>query len=318
MKEISAKLKQRFCKDYKIPIDIFEAPYFSDRLYLLDEFYGTIGKWRQFVRELESYESEQDYFEEYNRIKDEAINFIKGTDAYKRFNEMDMNQYPVEHKNLPHTDIFKPTNDGRSLSSIDMKKANFSSLHHYDASMFGGAETWEEFIGKFTDKKHIIESKYIRQVILGNCNPKRHIAYEKYLMDMVLYDILSTVSINHIVFFSNDEIVIDVTSLGFESQIKLRKMLVTILNGENIPLRCELFTLHKIHGTDGYVKKIIAAEDLEEHDIRFEFKCLNSIMIPFVMRYMRNESVRDNDKVFYHEGMLAQFIETPDIRIENW
>ena len=52
-----------------------------------------------------------------------------------------------------------------------------------------GTKTWEEFISKFTENKHIINSKYIRQVILGNCNPKRHITYEKYLMNEVL-DIL--------------------------------------------------------------------------------------------------------------------------------
>ena len=153
---------------------------------MFDKFYGTLEKWNIFIDELQRYNCEQDYFEEYNRVKDVAILSIKESEAYKRFNEEDMNKYRVTHKNLPNKDIFKPSNDGKLFISIDMRKANFSSLYHYNNSMFSGAKTWEEFISKFTENKHIINSKYIRQVILGNCNPKRHITYEKYLMNVVL------------------------------------------------------------------------------------------------------------------------------------
>ena len=101
-----------------------------------------------------------------------------------------MNKFTVTHKNLPSKDIFKSSNDGRVFISIDMRKANFSSLKYYgnciEKSMFRDTSTWEDFISLFTENKHIVNSKYIRQVILGNCNPKRHITYEKYIMDHVL------------------------------------------------------------------------------------------------------------------------------------
>ena len=38
-------------------------------------------------------------------------------------------------------------------------------------------------------------------------------------------------------------------------------------------------------------------------------------MLPFVMRYMLNEDVTENDKVFIHEEKLAKFIETPEIEV---
>ena len=75
--EASNKAKERFCKDCNIPIKIYQEPYFKDRLELYDRFYGTLDKWRIFTRELQKYKSEQDYFEEYNRVKDTAINSIK-------------------------------------------------------------------------------------------------------------------------------------------------------------------------------------------------------------------------------------------------
>lgn len=313
--EISSKAKERFCKDCNIPIKLFQEPYFSERIRLFDTFYGTISKWELFVSELEKYNCEQDYFEEYNRVKDVAISSIKGTEAYLRFNEEDMNKFAVTHKNLPGKDIFNPSNNGKLFISIDMKKANFSSLHEYDSTMFGEGNTWEEFISKFTNSKHITNSKYIRQVILGNCNPKRHITYEKYLMDQTLSLLLDLFDEKNIVFFSNDEIIFDVTAENDLSQlIHLKDRVADQLNAKSkIPFRVELFSLHKINGTDGYYKKIYR----ENGDYGIDFKCLNNYMIPFVFRLFLGEEVTENDKVFYHEGLLAKFIDVPNIETND-
>ena len=309
--EVSTRAKERFCKDCNIPIRLFQEPYFTDRLILFDKFYGTLEKWDLFLKELQKYNCEQDYFEEYNRVKDSAILTIKESEAYQRFNADDMNKYRVTHENLPNKDIFKPTNDGKSFISIDMRKANFSSLHHYSADMFG-VNTWEEFISKFTDNQHIINSKYIRQVILGNCNPKRHITYEKYLMDILLTDLLEKhIPIERVVFFSNDEIVIDVSDMNKSRQVLLAFNIEQYLKDASPKFKVELFTLYKIHGTDGYYKEIL--NENGEKDI--EFKCLDNYMMPFVIRHFLGEEVTDSDKAFYHEGLLAQFIEVPKIEV---
>ena len=73
----------------------------------------------------------------------------------------------------------------------------------------------------------------------------------------------------------------------------------------------ELFTLYKIHGTDGYYKEIVNNDG--EKDI--EFKYLDNYMMPFVIRHFLGEEVTDSDKAFYHEGLLAQFIEVPKIEV---
>lgn len=311
--DVSVRAKERFCKDCNIPIRLFQEPYFTDRLKLFNKFYGTLEKWNIFLEGLQKYHCEQDYFEEYNRVKDAAILSIKNSEAYQRFNADDMNKYCVTHENLPNKDIFKPTNDGKAFISIDMRKANFSSLHHYSADMFG-VNTWEEFIGKFTDNQHIINSKYIRQVILGNCNPKRHITYEKYLMDILLTDLLEKhISIERVVFFSNDEIVIDVSDMNKSRQILLAFNIEQYLKDASPKFKVELFTLHKIDNTDGYYKEIFK----ENGEKEIEFKCLNNYMLPFVIRSFLGEEVTDSDKVFYHEGLLAQFIEVPKIEVKK-
>jgi len=311
--EVSNRAKERFCKDCNIPIRLFQEPYFSDRIKLFDKFYGTVEKWNRFVTELQKYNCEQDYFEEYNRVKDAAINSIKESESYQKFNSEDMNKFAITNKDLPSKDIFKPTNNEKIFISIDMRKANFSSLHSYDKGMFGNADTWDQFISRFTGNEHIINSKYIRQVILGNCNPKRHITYEKYLMDQTLSMLYDIVAEERLVFFSNDEIVYDMTTASDLHTLNLVKEYIEErLNCKSkIPFRVELFSLYKISGTDGYYKKIYQ----NDREYNIEFKCLDNYMIPFVLRYFLGQEVTESDRVFYHEGLLSKFIETPKIEV---
>lgn len=310
--EISVRLKERFCKDCAVPIKIFQEPYFMDRMRLYNKFYGTLKKWDVFTTELEKYKCEQDYLEEYNRIKDAAINDIKTTEAYQRFNNEDMNKFAVNNKDISGKDIFHPSNNGRKFVSIDMKKANFSSLKYYDVSIFDNAKTWEDFIGKYTENKHIINSKYIRQVILGNCNPKRHITYEKHLMDTLLTIIEKFIASqekftgNKLVFFSNDEIAYDVTDMEENISKEFAKEIASYITvGLLVPFEVEYFTLKKINGTNGYYK--------EFDNGNIEFKCLDNYILPFVMRKFLKQEAVESDKVFYHNGLLAKFVETPEI-----
>lgn len=305
--EVSVKAKERFCKDCNIPLRLFQEPYFTDRLKLYDRFYGTLSKWALFVKELGKYHCEQDYFEEYNQVKDTVITNIKNTEGYQRFNNGDMNKFRVRNTNLLNKDIFKSSNDGKVFISIDMRKANFSALQHYDSTIFSSASTWEDFIGLYTDNHHIINSKYIRQVILGNCNPKRHITYEKYLMDGILTWLTEIfVSNDRVVFFSNDEIVINISDMEPEQRELLKFQIEYNSKDLSVPVKVEMFTLYQIRGTDGYYKN---GED------NIELKCLDNYMLPFVLRKFNEEEITESDKVFYHEGLLAKFIEIPEIEV---
>ena len=310
---MSAKLKQRFCTDCNLPINIFQEPYFLTRLALYNKHYDSLSKFRRFSNELKKYKCEQDYFEDYNRIKDEAINFIKSTEAYQDFLEEDMNQFKPVHTGLPHKDIFHTSNDGKYFISIDMKYANFSVLHFYNAGIFDHANTWEEFISKFTDNEHIIQSKYIRQVIFGNCDPKRHIIYEKYLMDIVLSGLLNRkcFDVEQVVFFSNDEIIINVSDLNYIEREEKVASIKENLKHFSIPLKVEHFKLHKIEGSHGYYKEIF--QDKGKAEIKF--KCVDSLYMPFVIRKFLGQGVEENDKVFYHNGLLAKFIDVPEIKL---
>lgn len=310
--QISDKAKERFKRDCNLPLRLFVDPYFTQRLTLYDAFYNTLPKWNAFVNELRQYPNEEEYFAEYNIIKERAMETIKTSEAFIRFSNQDMSQYVLINKGFPSKDVFHPSNIGRCFISIDMKKANFSSLRHYDASMFG-ADTWEEFIGKFTESEYIQSSKYIREVILGNCNPKRHITYEKHLMDNLLTKLLVVIVPDMIVSFSNDEIVIDITNIPMEDRRNVFENIRNVVfSNAEVPFRIEPFQLIGIIDATnkkifGYMRKIRTDEE------SMDFKGLNNYILPFVMRKLLNQDVQPEDMVFEHEGMLATFMSPPII-----
>ena len=307
--KITEKLKERFCKDCNIPIRIFREPYFEDRILLYDSQYNTIEKWETFIEELEKYVNEQEYFEDYNRIKDTAINDIKRSDGYNRFINHDMNEFRIKHNDLPSKDVYKPSNVGRRFISIDMKQANFNALKYYSEDIFNNAITWEEFISKYTDNKHIINSKYIRQVILGNCCARRQVTYEKYLMSQVLIYLLDNNIIikDDVEVFSNDEIVIGVR----DNSGKLHNDLSMVIRQFNFPLTIVEYILRDISGAAGYCQERI----LESGDVDIILKCANTYNLPYILRYLNKQDVTEKDKVFMQEGKLAKFIETPEVEV---
>lgn len=310
----SPRLLQRFCKEQNIPINVFQQPYFDDRIDLFDKIYKTRTKYETFVDSMKQYKNEQEYFDDYSRIKDEAILSIKSTDGYKLFNELDMKNFPVhkDFSNLPSTTIYNESYVGKRFMIIDMIHANYSVLDNFNHGIFNYSHSWEEFIGGFTSNKHIISSKYIRQVILGNCNPGRHISYQKYIMSYVLHklyeylhELNAYVPNNDTFAFYNDEIVYDVTNIPFD---KLFKMKMLIDSYETFyPIRCEIFTLYNLDGY-GYAKRF--------YDCTIQIKCGETEFLPMIIRKMNGEEIMQKDLVFTFKGQLAVFCEIPE-KIKN-
>lgn len=310
-------LRQRFCKDMNLSIKIFEDPYFANFLKLYDEQYGAVAKYNRFVSAVMQFGCEQDYFEAYNKLKDEVIEYLNNNPEMAFFaKEEDMSKFVCQNKGYPTNDIFKETNDGKVFVSIDMVKGNFTALHHYNPSIVKNCDTYEDFIHTFTDVPHFVESKYIRQVVFGNVNPKRQVTYEKYLMDMVLTKLLETgvVKPENVEFFSTDEIVLSVPDEMLCDSMVNEEFYNSVMNvvkwakENNINVRGEFFELRKIPGTSGYVKKFMMGKD------GVDFKCLDFLTMPFVLRAYQKEEPNDMDRVFLYEGKKVMLLE--DIKVE--
>ena len=95
-------LRQRFCKDMNLSIKIFEDPYFANFLKLYDEQYGAVAKYNRFVSAVMQFGCEQDYFEAYNKLKDEVIEYLNNNPEMAFFaKEEDMSKFVCQNKGYP-------------------------------------------------------------------------------------------------------------------------------------------------------------------------------------------------------------------------
>ena len=192
------------------------------------------------------------------------------------------------------------TLDRKSVISIDMKKANFSALSVFDKRIFS-ADSWEEFLSRYTPYEHLIGSKYVRQVIMGTCNPKRQVSYEKYLMGELLDYIQEKVSVEVFSFTSDEIILLPMTPLPSHSLDKIQEIVATWKYGHII--RVSLFTLFKLPVTDGWRREIFDGEKTT-----FDFKKMSADYYHQAVKMEMGEHITMDDLVIYHDGRLARFL----------
>jgi hypothetical protein len=303
--EASSELMERFHKDMDIPIAIFAEPYFSSRLSLFEKQYQAKTKWDKYMEEVSKFKNEQEYFAYYNKVKDDAIKFIQETDAYKKFQEFDMNTFKVPNYNINRHDIFHHENDGKQLISIDLKKGNFTAMHWFDKSIVDNANTYEAFISKFSDVDHINKSKHIRQIIFGQCNPRRQTTIEKYLINMIISNIIiPAYGLENIEVYTDDEVILKLDNIletHTEKEVLYFKALVeNYCAGNNINIHFERFTLHQIEDKHMFYKKTT--------DGQIDLKCVDALEMPKLIRSLNGEEPNDDDNVFVYNGRLAKFL----------
>jgi hypothetical protein len=259
--------------------------------------------------EVAQFETEQDYFAHYNEVKDAAIEYIKESDSYKVFN--DETWFSNTHHDYPKKALYTEENLYKPFISIDMKKANFTALKMYRPEIFDNVNTWEEFISKFTKLQHIANSKYIRQVIMGACNPKKQTQLEYYYMVTLMDFIKNQIPGVEVLSVSVDEIILchpfaDENNKDMHEQLnQIKNALGRHVVGKHV--RMEEFYLEPL-GNYGFERiNLYNPEDVT-------FKCVDAEFFHQHAKHYKGQPITDNDLVFYHNGKLAKFLEP----IENY
>lgn len=205
-------LCKRFISDYKLPIPLLDSEHFFYHIGIYEKDFRSSTKYNRLVRLIEDkyVGNPEAFLKDYYDIRENIIQTVTNSEAFQKFNNMDMNKFAItERPNISSNNIYNQDNIGHFFISVDLKKANFQVLRNIDKNIVFGADTYEDFIGNFTELEYVKESKYTREVIFGKMNPKRHITAEKYFITKIyklLVNALPELE-DRAISLSNDEII---------------------------------------------------------------------------------------------------------------
>src|SRR5574344_1345983 len=197
------ELKIRFIRDKKLPIDVFEEPYWSFYLDLYEKEFSSKTMWNKLVEEVG--DGVEKFLDDFYTRRDIIIKDLhEKIDSKFNNNSKDFSKdnilssyydIDIELEDIKRTDVYLLENIGKTFISIDLRKANFEAINLYDNSIFTGEnittsidEIYEKWISKFniegeeTLNEYIKTSKYFREVVFGNINPSRTIRIEKWII----------------------------------------------------------------------------------------------------------------------------------------
>ena len=318
------ELAKRFISDYKLPIPLINEKYFFYHLGLYQEDYNSLEYYFELLDMIgKKYGGDCNKFlEDYYNVRDKIITTIVESEAFQKFNTMDMNVFTIKDRlNITSDNIYNNDNIGKFFISIDLKKANFQTLRNIDKDIVFGADTYEEFIGKFTDLDYIKESKHARQVIFGKCNPKRHITAEKYFIMQIYKKVIE--QFPHLsdkcVSLSNDGMIFNVDFLRYNDKLtcfSLKKDIQTIAKEIGFDVHVEFFHLkgyNLVFKEIRSIRKTFFMKDYFCTDGKFKMIGVPLQYHSIAYKLYKGKELSEIDYHFDYEGMDARFCEEFDI-----
>lgn len=312
--EFSHTLKNRFIKDFGLPIQLVKEPMFSYYVERLDEHFSIKKKLQLLEEAVTTLGGEDRFFAESHKIKDAIINTIQTTDAYKELADNRLESYETKNS-VTQQDIYNMGNVNRTFISVDLKHANFNVFKMYDKSLVLNHNTYAELIGSLTTLEYFKTAKYLRQVIFGNMLPKKQQRLQKWVIDKIISVLHKEVGIQlaDFVSASSDEIVFAVApdNIGqFVAMVgnKLAEDATTKPYADWI--KVEAFTLKSIGDKKFFVKENLVSG-------KVEFKAVPSLYFMQVYKKYIGKELEPYDLYFVSDGYLAEFKETVFDNVEE-
>lgn len=319
-------LAERFTDDYKFPMSVTrEKDIFIYQLLIYDEAYGTWLKWFDVYKEIrDNYEGNPGKFlQRYYDDRDKIIKTMESSYAYQAFidDKEFSKKFAVPQSEIPKArwskNLYNGEADGKMFLSIDLNKANFQALRYYDKNLVMGADTYEEFIGKFSDMPYLRNSKYSRQVIFGKLNAPRQITIEKYLLNIVWQNYKNIPFLNEcymddaLAAMSNDEFVVEVDDM-FTKEMG-ENIVKDIYAETHIDIKYELFKLKAlklVSDKSGHSRAMFFVKEIIGPNPKTKLTSVPNPYFPIVWKLFHGQNVNSLDRHFVYEKIDCIFNET--------
>ena len=305
---ITKQLRSKFVKDYQLPIQVVQSPYFEQHIKLLEDSHGANTKYLILLETIrDRFDGNMQKFLEYRHsIEDQILSYILNSEAYKEFNS-DKNGIVGETPVVGSPELYTKEQCNHFFVSYDMIKANFQALRFASPSIVRDCETYEEFIEKFTDIDYFKHAKQLRQSIFGKLNGKRTSALEKLISNQFAKELAQRFDGKMKLYsIKTDEIILKFN--GTEEEFEKLKVENEEFSGFKFRVnKFKLLSQDFKHATSDRLLTAYIKEDyLNGH--RRSLHCVPDTYYPQVYKLLNGMEINDSDRVFYYEHELSQFL----------
>lgn len=293
---LSNSIKNRFVKDYSLPIQLVQEPFFSYFIELYEPLFGTKSKLELLLDTIQLHGGEKSFFDAMDAIKNRVVEHITSKPRYADFNAPDAAylQTPMRVE-FAKRNIYSAIHNGTRFISVDLKKANFQSLRWFDPELVDGCSDYEPFIQQFTELPYFVRSKNIRQVVFGQLNPKRFATIQRIIMQDVVVAVTEQFGADKVISLSEDEFI--VTGISREALEPVVQAATTCA------LHIREFVIEQIDPDYTYcVKRYCDSPEVE-------LKNIPAYVFAQVYRRVRGEKPHPHDLCFFFEEQVAAFKE---------
>lgn len=316
---MNTKFRQRFVKDYNLPINVFREDmfkyymdlydFFPKETYeniqkiITDKFNGNVELWLDFCA----------------KFRDYAIESVITSEKYIAFNNGDITKYTQNKLSCGERTYYTEETHGKMFLSIDLKKANFQALKFIGVL---DDENYDKFVDRFGGDEYLKGSKYLRQVIFGKMNPSRTIAVEKYIMFQI-HGLVNSLAYTNVKDFltlysaNSDELVylIDDSKLDFSKELierchsDLLGVETLIKNFYGVDVRCEIVKIKRlpiVNCNENKVEAFVRQNVLTGEE---KLKKASTTFYPQIYKLWKGMELETKDLIFYDNDQLATFLE---------
>jgi hypothetical protein len=303
------QFRSKFVKDYQLPIQVVQSPYFEANLKLLEDDCQANLKYLDLLETVrDKFGGNMQKFLEYRHsVEDQILGYILNSEAYKAFNG-DKSTIPSETPIVGSPELYTKEQCGCFFVSYDMIKANFQALRYANPAIVKDCETYEQFIEKFTDIEYFKHAKQLRQVLFGKLNGKRTSSIEKYISNLFAKEFSQRLGVYGFTPYSikTDEIIFKFN--GSEKQFETMKVSNEEFKG--FRFRVNKFKLVSKDFKRGNSDKSLTAYIKEDYlnGGRRTLHCVPDAYYPQVYKLLNGWELSDSDLVFYYDHELAKFM----------
>ena len=305
---LTKQLRSKFVKDYQLPVQVVQSPYFEQHLKLLEDSHGANTKYLILLETIrDKFDGNMQKFLEYRHsVEDQILSYILNSEAYKDFNS-DKNGIVGETPVVGSPELYTKEQCNHFFVSYDMVKANFQALRFANPAIVRDCETYEQFIEKFTSIDYFKYAKQLRQSIFGKLNGKRTSAIEKLISNKFAKELASRFEGKMKLYsIKTDEIILKFT--GTEEEFNKLKVENEEFSGFKFRVnKFKLLSQDFKHATSERLLTAYIKEDyLNGH--RRTLHCVPDTYYPQVYKLLNGMEINDSDLVFYYEHELSRFL----------